>query len=89
MIRSWRHKGLQQLFERGTKRGIQAHHAERIKRQLAQLDAARVPADMNLPGWRLHELMGGGWSVWVNGNWRLTFDFDGEDAVFVDYLDYH
>jgi len=47
---------------------------------------------MDLPGWRLHPLKGadkGHWSVWVNGNWRLTFVFDGEDVILVDYRDYH
>lgn len=47
---------------------------------------------MNAPNWRLHELSGslaGRWSVWVNGNWRLTFRFDGKDAELVDYQDYH
>lgn len=46
----------------------------------------------NLLGWRLHALTGnlnGHWSVWVNGNWRLTFVFEGEDAILVDYQDYH
>ena len=89
MIKSWRHKGLQQFFERGTKKGIQPHHAERLRRLLASLDAASGPADMNLPGWRLHQLSTGHWSVWVNGNWRMTFDFDGENAILVDYRDYH
>ena len=41
--------------------------------------------------WRLHALQGKEklWSIWVNGNWRLTFTFDGEDAILVDYRDYH
>jgi|GEM_PF-871875 len=45
--------------------------------------------DMNVPGWKLHQLSTGHWSIWVNGNWRMTFDFDGEDAVLIDYPDYH
>lgn len=47
---------------------------------------------MNVPGWRLHPLVGdlnGHWSVWVNGHWRLTFAFESENAVLVDYQDYH
>ena len=47
---------------------------------------------MNAPGWKLHPLKGdhvGHWSVWVNGNWRLTFTFENGDAVLVDYKDYH
>ncbi|CAM5788343.1 type II toxin-antitoxin system RelE/ParE family toxin [Ottowia pentelensis] len=92
MIQSFRHKGLQAFFERGSKAGIQPSHAPTLGRQLAQLNAATQPDDMNVPGWRLHPLTGelaGHWSVWVNGNWRLTFAFDGQDAVLVDYQDYH
>ena len=92
MIRSFRHKGIEQFFERGSKAGIQPKHAERLRRQLFALDNARTPKDMNAPGWRLHALRGdlhGHWSVVVSGNWRLTFTFDGEDAMLVDYRDYH
>jgi len=59
---------------------------------LDRLDASTCPADMNLPGYRLHQLVGresGMWSVTVNGNWRMTFYFEGQDAVLVDYQDYH
>jgi proteic killer suppression protein len=89
MIRSFRHAGLQRFFESGSKGGIQPHHAARLSRQLARLNASSAPGDMDYPGWRLHPLSDGHWSVWVNGNWRMTFLFDGEDAVLVDYRDYH
>ncbi|MBI1905798.1 MAG: type II toxin-antitoxin system RelE/ParE family toxin [Rhodocyclales bacterium] len=92
MIKGFLHRGLKAFFETGSKAGIQPHHASRLARQLARLDAAQAPEDMNLPGWRLHPLTGtlaGHWSVAVNGNWRLTFRFEGEDAVLVDYQDYH
>jgi proteic killer suppression protein len=93
MIRSFRHKGLQAFFERGIRAGIQPAHSARLARQLARLQTARGPSDMNVPGWRLHGLAGhdleGHWSVRVNGNWRMTFAFDGQDAVLVGYLDYH
>lgn len=92
MIKSFRHKGLQTFFETGSKAGIQPHHAARLRRQLARLDLAQAPADMNVPGWGLHALVGnlaGHYAVSVSGNWRLTFRFDGEDAVYVDYRDYH
>ena len=92
VIRQFKHKGLQRLFETGSKRGVQASHVPKLRRQLARLDAASGPQDMNVPGWKLHALEGdlsGHWSVWVSGNWRLTFTFDGEDAVLVDYRDYH
>lgn len=92
MIRNFRHKGLQRFFETGSKAGIQAAHAPKLARQLRHLDDAAGPQDMNLPGWKLHPFTGkltGQWSVWVNGNWRLVFAFDGDDAVLVDYADYH
>jgi proteic killer suppression protein len=62
--------------------------AKRLKLQLAQLDVAQGPNDMAAPGWRLHPV-GARWSVWVDENFRLTFEFEGTDAVLVDYLDYH
>ena len=92
MIRSFRHKGLERFFLHGSKAGIQAAHASRLRLQLGRLDAAVGPGDMNLPGWRLHPLKGplkGMWAVSVSGNWRLTFAFDGKDAELVDYRDYH
>jgi toxin HigB-1 len=92
MIKMFAHKGLEGFFRKGSKAGIQPAHAAKLKRQLAQLDQARAPQDMNIPGWRLHPLTGelaGQWSIWVNGNWRLTFSFDDGDAVLVDYRDYH
>jgi proteic killer suppression protein len=92
VIKSFRHKGLQAYFERGTKAGIQAVHASKLARLLARLDHAQGPQDMNLPGWGLHPLHGSlqdHWSVSVNGNWRMTFMFEGLDAVLVDYQDYH
>lgn len=92
MIKSFCHKGLQALFEKGSKSGIQAVHAAKLARQLARLDAAQRPEDMNLPGWRLHPLKGKlkkQWAVMVDGNWRMTFTFDGTDVVLVDYQDYH
>jgi proteic killer suppression protein len=89
VIKTFRHKGLQAFFETSSKAGIQPHQAPRLKRQLTRLDLAKTPDDMNVPGWRLHSLSDGHWSVWVNGNWRMTFTFDGTDAVLVDYRDYH
>lgn len=92
MIKSFQHKGLQLFFETGSKAGIQASHANRLARQLARLNEAESWGDMNLPGWRLHSLEGrlvGHYSVFVNGNWRLTFRFEGKDAILVNYQDYH
>ena len=92
MIKSFLHKGLKAFFDTGSKAGIQPHQAARLGRQLARLDVAKAPADMNVPGWVLHPLTGslsGHYAVTVNGNWRMTFRFEGEDAVLVDYQDYH
>ncbi|MFP5227774.1 MAG: type II toxin-antitoxin system RelE/ParE family toxin [Acidobacteriota bacterium] len=92
MIRSFRHKGLEAFFLTGSKAGVQPSHARRLRLQLTRLNAAVTAGDMNSPGWRLHALKGdlaGHWSVDVSGNWRLTFAFDGMDAILVDYHDYH
>jgi toxin HigB-1 len=93
MIKSFLHKGLQEFFKTGSKAGIRPDHASKLARQLAQLNAALAPEDMNLPGWRWHPLKGGvlagHHAVSVNGNWRMTFKFEGRDAILIDYQDYH
>ncbi len=92
MLKSYRHKGVKQFAETGSKAGIQPDHANRLRRLLSALDAATCPANMNAPGYALHPLKGeleGHWAVRVSGNWRLTFAFEGEDAILVDYKDYH
>ncbi|MCC5861050.1 MAG: type II toxin-antitoxin system RelE/ParE family toxin [Gammaproteobacteria bacterium] len=91
MIQSFRHKGLRRFFESGSVAGIQPHHAKRLRMLLAALDTARSIDDMNVPGFRLHELKGKGgsrWSVWVNGNWRVTFEYRDGHAYILDYEDY-
>lgn len=90
--RAFRHKGLERFFATGNKSGIQAKHAERLRLILGRLNVATGPWDMALPGLNLHELGGnrqGTWSVKVSGNWRVTFDFAGNEAKRVDYEDYH
>jgi proteic killer suppression protein len=92
VIKSYRHKGLKRFAESGSKAGIQPKHADRLRRLLTALDVASVPQDMDAPGNRLHRLEGDlahHWAVSVSGNWRLTFSFDGEDVILVDYQDYH
>lgn len=92
MIRTFRHKGLRQLFETGKSRAVAADLQRRLVRQMDLLNRATSAADMNLPGFRLHELKGerkGTWSATVSGNWRLTFNFSGGDAFDVDLEDYH
>ena len=92
MVKSFRHAGLALFYETGSKRGINPDHASRLEDQLLALNRAKTPSAMNIPDWRLHALRGKlaeHWWVKVSGNWRLTFRFDGEDVVFVDYQDYH
>jgi len=93
MIRSFWHKGLKSFFESGSRRGIQADLAKRIRVRLDVIDAALTVSDLNLPGFGLHELKGrraGTWSdYWVSGNWRITFRFEGGDAHDLDLEDYH
>ncbi len=92
MIRSFKHKELERFFLRGTKAGIQAPQASKLRLILSRLHASVAPNDMDLPGLFLHQLKGsskGVWSVRVSGNWRITFKFDGPDAVDVNYEDYH
>ena len=92
MIRSFKHKGLERFFKTGSKAGINARFASKLERQLSALDAASDVRQMGVPSWELHALHGdlvGHWAVKVNGNWRLTFRFTGEDAEVVDLQDYH
>lgn len=92
MIRGFRHKGVERFFRAGSKAGIRPEHAAKLSVRLFALDNARRPEDMNAPGWRLHRLKGAledHWAVAVSGNWRLTFAFEKEDAILVDYQDYH
>ena len=92
MIKSFRHKGVEKFFLTGSKAGIQPKHAVRLNTQLTFLNFARSADEMDIAGWNLHPLKGdlaGLWAIKVSGNWRLTFGFEGEDAVLVDYQDYH
>jgi len=92
MIRSFKHKGLEQFHISGSKAGIIPDHAKRLRLILGYLEVATKPEDINVSGWALHPLKGsleGHWSVKVNGNWRVTFRFIGADAEVVDYQDYH
>lgn len=92
MIQAFRHKGLGKFFTTGSKAGIQAVHAERLRLILGLLNVAKRPEDLGLPGLDLHPLKGnreGTWTVKVSGNWRVTFTFTGQDADDVNYEDYH
>ena len=90
MIRGFKHKGLEKFFSTGSKAGIQAQHAERLRLILGRLSVSIAPEDMNLPGLALHRLKGGRRdtrAVKVSGNWRVTFVFVDKDADAVDYED--
>ena len=92
MIRTFRHRRLERFYNRGDYSGIPAQYAPRLERMLDRLDASQQPGDMDLPGYKFHGLKGerrGTYAVSVSGNWRLTFRFDGPDAVDIDLEDYH
>ena len=92
MIVSFRHKGLEDFYASGSTRGIQVAHASKLTLILTALDAAETADHLRLPAFKLNPLKGklrGHWSIWVNGNWRITFRFHGPDVELVDYLDYH
>lgn len=92
MIKTFKHKGLEKFYSKGTTAGIQAKHAKKLRAQLAALDTAEVIDDLDIPGYRLHPLKGqrdGIWSITVSANWRLTFKFAEGNVYVLDYEDYH
>ena len=94
MIKSFKHKGLKAFYETGNTKGIQAIHADKLNLILTALNAARKIENLNIPSFRLHKLKGDMkdlYSITVQANWRVTFEFDEttQDVYIVDYLDYH
>ena len=92
MIKSFKHKGLKKYFQTGSILGIQAKHQRKLRMQLAAIDTAQEIDDINLPGFKLHPLKGNRdviWSITVNGNWRITFEFIDGNAFILNYEDYH
>ena len=92
MIKSFKHKGLERFYFKGSTSGIQAKHAKKLQMQLAALDTAQAIDDLDIPGYRLHSLKGqreGRWSITVSANWRLTFEFSDGNIYILDYEDYH
>ena len=86
------HRGLRTLYETDRSSGLPPDYVPRIRRILADLDAATRPSDLDIPGYRLHPLKGkrtGQWSVRVSRSWRIVFRFDDGEASEVDFLDYH
>lgn len=92
MIENFKDRGLKRLYERGDRSKIRADLVDKVERVLARLDQALVIEDMNLPGYRLHELKGdlkGFWSITLSGNWRIIFRFESGKAYDVEMVDYH
>jgi toxin HigB-1 len=92
MICSFRNKALRRLSEQGDAAKLSVPNVRRVQRILEQLDEATVPEEMNVPGWRFHSLKGqdkGRYAVDASGNWRITFGWDGKNAIDVDLEDYH
>jgi toxin HigB-1 len=92
MIRSFKHRGLKRLYERGDRSGIRTDLLDTVERILTVLDSAATPQALDLPRYRLHPLKGdlkGFWSATVRANWRIVFRFEGEDAFDVELTDYH
>jgi len=92
MIKSFKHKGLQKFFESGSLAGIKPGHKQKIRMRLTALDTAICIEDMDIPGFRLHQLKRdkkGSWAIDVNKNWRIVFKFEGGNVYVVDYEDYH
>ncbi|MGD0887405.1 MAG: type II toxin-antitoxin system RelE/ParE family toxin [Thermodesulfovibrionales bacterium] len=92
MIKTFSHKGLEDFFYGGTKKGIRVNHAKKLADILDRLDAAEDIRDMKFPGSDLHQLkekMKSLWAVKVSGNWRVVFRFEEGNAYDVNYMDYH
>lgn len=92
MIKTFKHRGLKRLYERGDRSGIRPDLLDIVEDILARLDQADTPQSMNLPGYRLHPLKGdmkGLWSVTVRANWRIVFRFEENDVFDVELIDYH
>ena len=92
MIKSFRHRGLRELYEEGHSARVAPGNVAKLLRILTALDRSSSPTGMDLPGFRLHPLKGrlnGHHAVSVSANWRVTFRFEDGHAVDVDYLDYH
>ena len=92
MIKSFKHKGLEQFFNKNIKKALDVRDIARITRILDRLDTAIIVKDMDIPGWNLHELKGnrkGTWSVAVRQNWKITFRFMNGEVYDVNLEDYH
>jgi toxin HigB-1 len=92
MIRTFKHRGLKRLYERGDRSGIRPDLVNTVLEILTLLDSATSPQALNVPGYRLHPLKGdmkGLWSMTVRANWRIVFRFEGTNAFDIELIDYH
>jgi proteic killer suppression protein len=92
MIKTFKHKGLRLFYEKGKTSGIQTHHTKKLRMQLAAINTAQEIGDIDISGFSLHKLKGERaniWSISVNGNWRVTFEFKDGNAYILNYEDYH
>jgi proteic killer suppression protein len=92
VIRTFRHKGLAELWSTGRTPKIDAKLQKRILVRMDRLDAVRVVDDLNQPGFDFHSLKGFNpkrYTIHINGPWCITFEFEGEDALRVDLEQYH
>jgi toxin HigB-1 len=92
VIKSFRNKALDNLYHGGGGKGLPAQFVPKIRRVLLAIDQAHVPEDLSQPGFGMHALTGdlaGFWSITVTRNWRIVFRFEGQDAIGVDFVDYH
>lgn len=91
-IKPFLHKGLKRFYETGSRSGIQTRHAKRLRMIVTALDTAVTIDDLNIPGLKLHGPKGkdrGRWPIWMNGNWRITFEFRDSHAYVFDHEDPH
>jgi proteic killer suppression protein len=92
MIKSFKHKGLERLFTKGSASGVEAAYVARITLTLDAIDSAEQVSELDMPGFRLHRLKGDKrnlWSMRVSANWRITFEFENGNAYILDLEDYH
>jgi proteic killer suppression protein len=92
MIKSFIHKGLKKFYTTGNASGINSLHQNKLRMQLTALNSATVINDLDLPGFKLHKLVGNRKNIYaisVNKNWRLTFEFKDSDVYILNYEDYH
>lgn len=92
MIKSFKHKGLENFYKTGSLKGIQAIHQDKLNSLLAILNTMTTTDDLKLPSLRFHQLQGDKmnlYSITVQANWRLTFEFENENVYILDYTDYH